>query len=423
MKRKLHINRTGCFTGALICLVLAVVAGAVASDTQTLLHVFSGIPDGASPYASLIADSSGNLYGTTVGGGTHQGGTVFELSPDGNGGWTYNTLYSLTGGNDGKYPWATLAFDNEGNLYGTCTEGGTNSAGTVFELSPGTGGSWTLTRTYSFTNQGGLGTPVAGVVVDSAGNLYGTTQNGQSNHGAAYELTPSGDTWTEQTVHDFTGGTDGNEPSNGGLIMDRLGNLYGTTAFGGTYGRGVVFRLRNTGGGWIETVLYNFTGNADDGSLPLGYLVVDNRGSLYGTTAFTTFGDWKGGVYKLTPPPTASQSSATGAQWQISWLYHFTGGADGGGSYSGVVFDSAGNLYGTTYSGGTQNQSACNGYCGVVFKLTPSPWTESVLWTFTGNADGGIPEDGVFVAPSGNLYGTASMGGHFDLGTVFQLSQ
>jgi uncharacterized repeat protein (TIGR03803 family) len=231
-------------------------------------------------------------------------------------------------------------------------------------------------------------------------------------------LTPSGSSWTEHTLHAFTGGSDGSNPGNGaGVIMDRAGNLYGSTLWGGSYGNGVVFKLHNSGSSWLETVLYNFTGNSngDDGAWPSGNLIFDNAGRIYGTTSGTidSGNGGYGGVFKLTPSPTAPRTAEQG--WQISWLYHFTGGSDGGVPLGGVVFDSVGNLYGTTYQGGADAS-------GVVFKLTPSPWNESVLWSFTGGSDGSLPAAAVTLDSAGNLYSTTSSGGSGS-GVVFKLTQ
>jgi uncharacterized repeat protein (TIGR03803 family) len=416
MKRKSSVAVLAAL--AMIAFTLSVAPAAMA-DTETALYNFTGGSDGGTPIAGLVMDSSGNLYGAGKSGGADSSGVVFELTPNGSGGWTYNVLYSFTGGNDGAWPKATLVFDSQGNLYGTCSAGGQYGWGTVFELSPSGGGNWTLGKTYSFTGNADGGTAIAPVILDSVGNLYGTTQfggalSGDEGFGTVFELTPSGSSWTEQTLHTFTGGNDGSNPDVGaGVVWDRAGNLYGTTLLGGSYGAGVVYKLHNTRNNWVETVVYNFTGNSngDDGSGPLGNLTIDNLGRIYGATYYTTQNGGCGGVFALNPQPNATAAAEQG--WQIAWLHHFTG-TDGCWAAGGVTFDSAGNLYGATLTGGT-------GY-GVVYKLTPSPWTESTLWTFSGD-DGEYPRGGFIFDAAGDLYGTAMAGGTQGAGTVFELTQ
>jgi uncharacterized repeat protein (TIGR03803 family) len=272
----------------------------------------------------------------------------------------------------------------------------------VFKLSP----SGTETVLYSFTGGADGATPYAGLIQDGAGNLYGTTPYaGTSGQGVVFKLircdsTPSG--YEFKVLHSFTGGADGAIPF-AGLVGDPAGNLYGTTYFGGAtsacyppYGCGVVFKLSPSG---TETVLYSFTGL--DGFNPNG-LVRDAAGNLYGTTVVTWLGNQEVGagvVFKLSPNRTETV------------LYSFTGGADGGFPQAGVIRDSAGNFYGTTYFGG--GSSACpvfDNSCGVVFKLSPTG-TETVLHSFTGGADGGNPNAGLIQDAAGNLYGTTILGG------------
>src|ERR1039458_2304305 len=272
--------------------VLAIIAATLfvstwAAAQETVLHSFhNNGTDGFGPYyAGLIFDAAGNLYGTTLYGGSYggapgTGGTVFELTPAAGGGWTEKVLYSF--GNvadaDGANPFAGLVFDAAGNLYGTTYAGGTYRNGTVFELTPAAGGGWTEKVLHNFNNNGTDGaTPLAGLILDAVGNLYGTTQvGGTYNYGTVFELTPvAGGGWTEKVLHTFNG-TDGFEPS-AGLIFDAAGNLYGTA--------GVVFELTPVaGGGWTEQVLNNGAGP--------GGLIFDAAGNLYGTTL-------EGGTYGL----------------------------------------------------------------------------------------------------------------------------
>jgi uncharacterized repeat protein (TIGR03803 family) len=398
-----------------IVVALSLVPAAVAASTETVLYTFVGGPTGWTAEAGLTSDGAGNLYGVTQHGGSNANGVVYELTPNGSGGWTYNVLYNFTGGSDGANPGASVTFDSQGNLYGTCVNGGRPGPGAVWELSK-SGGVWSLTKSYSFNGSDGS-FPLGNVILDSAGNVYGTTMQGAAGYGTVFELTPSGNSWTGQTLHTFTGGDDG-ATSFAGLVMDRAGNLYGTTTAGGASGQGVVFKLHSTNGSWAETVLYAFTGSSTDGGIPQDTLIRDNSGRVYGTAS--AGGDnGKGGVFLLRPQPTARQAVEAQGGWQITWLYHFTGGSDGGGPWSGVVFDNAGNLYGTTvYGGGSANQ-------GVVYKLTPSPWTESVLYSFSGGNDGGYPENspiGLVLDSSGNIYGTTQAGGSAGDGVIFKVT-
>lgn len=243
--------------------------------TERVLHNFGNGVDGASPWAGLIIDATGNLYGTTHDGGTYGVGTVFELTPTGGGGWTEKVLHSFNF-TDGGGPYGGLVMDAAGNLYGTTYAGGSGGWGTVFELTPTGGGGWTEKVLFSFGDIGGG--PYAGLIFDSAGNLYGTTIGGGTyGYGRVFELTPTGGGgWTEKVLHSFgiINATDGAGPY-AGLIFDSAGNLYGTTYSGpvinGAY-VGTVFELQPTGGGWRETVLYSFS-NGTDGSSPYGGLV------------------------------------------------------------------------------------------------------------------------------------------------------
>ena len=234
------------------------------------------------PRNGLIADSAGNLYGTTSGGGASYKGVVFKLAPDG----TETVLHSFPGfPSDGNSPYAGLIADSAGNLYGTTlSRDSVSHAGVVFKLAPNGTAGWTETVLHSFTGfptDGAL--PYAGLIADSAGNLYGaTTGGGASGQGVVFKLAPDG---TETVLHAFTGGSDGAYPGVGPLIADSAGNLYGTTQVGGASGQGVVFKLAPNGtGGWTESVLYSFTGGSDGGQPFYGSLIADGAGNLYGTT-------------------------------------------------------------------------------------------------------------------------------------------
>jgi uncharacterized repeat protein (TIGR03803 family) len=327
---------------------------------------------------------------------------------------SFTVLHTFAGPpTDGERPLAGLIRDGAGNLYGTTVTGGAYGGGVVFKLSA-TG---TYTVLHSFTG-GGTGGIHAGLVRDAADNLYGTTEGaGAFGRGVVFELNPSG---TETVLHSFNG-ADGELPS-GGLLRDAAGNLYGT-AGGGASGDGVVFELircSSVPSGYEPRVrvLYSFTGGAD-GFLPLAGVIRDGEGNLYGTTYFggTKSGACQNGgcgvVFKLSP---------TG----IETVLHTFDWADGGNPVAGLVQDAAGNLYGTTSGGGVES-SACQTYsggCGVVFELIrgDSGYDFKVLYTFTGGADGGGPGAGLIRDPAGNLYGTASVGGSGGVGVVFKLT-
>jgi len=387
--------------------------------------------DGSEPGSgSLIFDASGNLYGTTFKGGAYDSGTVFELSPAGNGTWTEAVLYSFDSGNNvGCWPSDGLIFDAAGDLYGTASVCGAYNAGTVFELSPGGNGTWTVTALYSFgsTNNDGA-TPSAGLIFDAAGDLYGTTSAGgewpYSCHdgcGTVFELTPgTNGQWTETILHNFTNdGKDGYWPW-AGLVFDGAGNLFGTTTAGpGTgclgYGCGTVFELTPGANGWTETVVHRF-GKAKDGAIPEAGLTLDSAGNFYSTTVFGG-ASCCGTVFELTP--------GTNGKWTEKVLHSF--GKDGNSlPAAGVIFDAAGDLYGTTSQGGDGS--------GTVFKLTPGrsgKWTDTILHRFGKGKDGIWPFDGLVFDSAGNLYGTTQQGGtnynsvycgNYGCGTVFEVT-
>ena len=395
----------------ILVLSLAVVIATqlVQAQTYTVLHTFSGT-DGGNPDAGLIRDPEGNVYGTTFYGGSSGKGVVFKLDPAGK----ETVLHSFTGGADGGYPQAGLIRDSEGNLYGTTTSGGLSggacvgylsaTCGVVFKLDPA--GNETVLHSFAgFPTDGS--NPAAALIRDSEGNLYGTTVQGGFTAclnicGVVFKLDPSG---KETILHSFTGGADGAEPETG-LIRDSEGNLYGTTNLGGDHGRicrgfdgpplgcGVVFRLDPSG---KEKVLYNFAGLAD-GKGPSG-LIRDSAGNLYGTT-YAANGSASGGgtVFELDPAG------------KITVLYGFPGGPPGDAPAAGVIRSSAGNLYGTTNNGGVFTGICSPNGCGVVFKLDTAAH-ETVLHTYSGGPDGASPHAGLIADSEGNLYGTTFGGG------------
>jgi uncharacterized repeat protein (TIGR03803 family) len=291
--------------------------------TETLLHSFGGGTDGYYPAGVLILDGGGNLYGTTGNGGIHGLGTVFELSPREGGGWTETVLHSFkSDGSEGFSPNAGLVLDGAGDLYGTTYNGGIHGFGTVFELSPREGGGWTDTVLHSFGRGNDGYYPFAGLVKDGAGNLYGTTEYGGIHNncdggcGTVFELSPrEGGGWTETVLHSFGRGTDGSVPV-AGLIFDGAGNLYGTTQGGGIHGRGTAFELSpREGGGWTERVLFSIGfGDGLYGDLPSCGLVLDGVGNLYGTTQGG--GTYQGGtVFELSPEEDGSWTGKSSPPW------------------------------------------------------------------------------------------------------------
>ena len=425
-------------------LALAFVALAAAStpllwsaDQELVLYNFAGVPDGAAPYdyGNLVFDSSGNLYGTTQTGGASSNGTIFQLVP-GSPAWTENQLYSFTGGSDGASPYAGLVFDGAGNLYGTAGAGGSSTAcgsgpgsgcGVVFELTPASGGG-TETVIYSFTGGKDGSIPVAGLIFDASGNLYGTAASGgdascvgeyndPSGCGVVFELSPvAGGGWKQHVLHTFKGGkSDGASPT-AALLLDASGNLYGVTTLGGASNAGVVFELTPTAKGpWKKKLVHSFSGGSGGRYFShADHLIFDSAGNLYGTAEIGgNLNDCGGGgcglVFELTPKSSGG--------WKERVLYEFTGTA-GDGAYpeAGLVFDADNNLYGTTAGGG-------NGL-GVVFELklnSKGRWSETVLYAFAQGNDGCAPYAGLILGSSGSLYGATPFCGVDADGMIFEL--
>lgn len=393
---------------ALFLLVLA-VSFAAPAQTFSVIHSFTGGIDGFEPFSGVTIDQAGNLYGTTT---ESYNGSIYQMKFR-NGVWILSTLYQFsapewipsgrpvigpggalygttaTGGNGdctefgcgsvyGLRPSQTVcrnsrcswnasivslegetggigyvdpAFDSAGKMYITSLEGGANGAGNVYQLTRSAGG-WTPASIFDFNGTNGS-TPYSGVTLDAQGNVYGTTwRGGSSQNGTAYRLINNAGSWTLDTLYTFPNSSDGKYPV-GGLIFDAEGNLYGTTESGGIGGGGTVFELSRSGSGWSYAVLHSFTGQFG----PFSTLAMDSAGNLYGTTyadgAFNA-----GSVFKLT---------RSGQGWTFTDLHDFTGGADGANPVGGVTLDANGNLYGTTSAGGfSQN---CGG-CGVVWEIT-----------------------------------------------------
>ena len=417
---------------ALAIASVTVFAASNDKGSVTVLHAFTGA-DGAFPVASLTADAAGNFYGTTQIGGTYGSGTVFRLSPVSSGGWRYSVLYEFTGGNDGGQPLGSLVFDAEGNGYGTAAAGGTAGVGVVFKLSqpalPGNLPEESVLYNFQGGTDGEL--PFGNVIFDTAGNLYGTTSRGGVGHvgclsgcGTIYELSPAGNgLWQETILHAFIDAfSEGAEP-HAGLVFDTAGNLYGTTNSGGNNdvcntfnsdGCGSVFELKQTSPGKWQLVSFDF--NLNDGGRPEAAVTLDGKGNLFGTTSVG--GAFNGGtVFSLT------QESG---QWKAGKLYSFT---QANSQPSGnIAVDSAGNLYGTTYQGGANDWGSVFQLVPKAGGLT-----ERTLYSFpvAGNRAGAYPSGGVFIDGSGNLFLTASEGGNLNdclstgagCGTVIELSK
>ncbi len=381
MKRPL-----GKIVGTFLVFVLATGAATRAqAQTFTVLHSFTNSPDGAFPFAGLLRDAAGNLYGTTLRGGSLGSGTVFKLDPAGN----ETVLYSFT---------------DTGSPADATRDGGFFGIGIVFRLDPS--GHETVLHTFAPAEGGD---PYAGVVMDAAGNLYGTTSAALALGvlGTVFKI----DTAGNFTVLHFFTGSDGCSPSGGVIIAE--GNFYGTASGCGSFGFGTVFKLDPLGN---VTVLYSFKGGStggSDGAAPTGGLIMDAAGNLYGTTIAGGSSN-AGTVFKLDPSGNETV------------LYSFKGGSDGASPYLGsLITDAAGNLYGTTNVGGSGPCTGANQVlvgCGIVFKLDPVG-NETVLHSFTGGNDGAFPYAGLVMDAAGNLYGTASsflaLGG---FGTVFKLT-
>jgi uncharacterized repeat protein (TIGR03803 family) len=367
-----------------------------AAATETVLYKFSKPPDGTNPSGAVVFDAHGNLFGTTGHGGMDGNGTVFELSPTSSGGWKETIIYDFLTGTNGSQP-GSLIFDPAGNLYGTTLFGGTYGKGVIYELSPNGSGSWQQSVLYNFGSGTDSALPV-GLVRGAAGNLFGTSEEGgTSNLGTVFELVSSGGTWTEKVLYSFAGGSDDGGPF-GGLAIDSKGNLYGTTSGSGSGGGlGTVFEMTRTATGWVKNILHTFTG--PEGYMPLSTPLLDKLGNIY-VTAEAGGTNNAGTVYELTPSSggwagsvifnfsgeasgpaagvvmdaagnlcgttesgagTVYRLSQTAGTWKLNAFFRFSGS---NGAFPGaLILDKLGNFYGATNGGGVNHQ-------GVVFEIT-----------------------------------------------------
>jgi uncharacterized repeat protein (TIGR03803 family) len=394
------------FTVALVLLAMSVLlmSPCAVAQQETVLYSFDDrTHDGTRPVAGLVRDTQGNLYGTTQYGGAHGCGVVFELIPNSGGDWTEKILHDFNhGGKDGCEPASSLILDAAGNLYGTTVLGGTDRVGTVFEFTPAADGTWTESLLHSFKYDGADGNyPYSGLTLDPAGNLFGTTVSGGTyNSGTAFRLAHSGSgAWRETVIHSFSGGSTDAIYTMATLVLDKAGNLYGASYDGGAYGDGLVFELSPAAGGeWTETVPFTF-GPIHSGVTGPNYsLSIDGEGNLYGTTYWSggynlgsvfelspkAGGRWtesvlhsfntNDGQYPLAPPLLDAEGRlyCTGSEggfgvygtaieltlqpdgrWAETLLHAFGNGEDGQDVVAGLISDASGNLYGTTELGGT----------------------------------------------------------------------
>lgn len=356
--------------------------------TETTLYNFTGGADGGNPLSELIIGKNNVLYGTTYAGGAHNFGTVFQLAPGAGGVWTPKVLYSFAGGTDGAYPEAGLTLISSGALYGTTYGGGSSGLGTVFVLIPSLTG-WTEKQLYSFKGGVDGANPLADLVIGTGGVLFGTTSQGGSvsnsngtfaNWGTVFELTPAGGgTWTESVIYTFTGGSDGGTPESP-VILGLGGVLYGSTFWGGAtlgcpeggypQGCGVVYQLAPPSGGgttWTQTVLHTMTGHSPDGAHPYRNMILNSGGTLFGTTysgganinvCFPDSYTGCGTAFVLRPPKTQ------GGTWTKANVAVFPGTPDGG-IPNGLILGTGGVMFGTTAIGGN-----AGGY-GTVFQIKP----------------------------------------------------
>jgi uncharacterized repeat protein (TIGR03803 family) len=403
-------------------LPLTLAAASAAAQGVTVIADFGQTPQGAIVQSTpLVFDKEGNLYGVVSANSNHSHGAVFELTKKPNGLWARKTLHIFTGRADGDGPLGPLVFDAAGNLYGTTEGGGRYGWGTVFELSPSSDGSWTVNVLYNIPGYPDLETTSGGLILDSAGNLYGVISNSVEGHGAVFQLTPQEDgSWKHSILHSFAESSQDGYPDYG-LTMDRAGNLYGTTLnnkLGAVESRfaGVVFELSpGSNGAWNYTVLHRFLGwdsqgknlGHGDGVAAESGVIVDANGNLYGTTYYGgAYND--GAVFEI---PTGQ-----GPDGPDEILYSFHSVGHGGWSpLGGLVFDSSGNLYGTTLQGGVYRS-------GKIFEMHPNgdgTWKMTALHDFGGQTyngftgiDGDSPAASMVFGADGNLYGTTLYGGY-----------
>lgn len=367
----------------------------VQAQTFKVVHNFSGAADGANPLNGLMLSPTGVMYGVTPSGGAYGNGALYSFA---NGNLT--RIHSFQAGKDGAQPQSFLIQDKSGNLYGTTYGGGGYGDGTVFRV---TGTSVSILYTFGSQLHDGAG-PKAGLAIDSAGNLYGTTTaGGTTGGGTVFMLVHNANnTWTEKILHNFGAEPDGSVPV-AGVTLDFLGNLFGTTAEGGAHGYGTVFELKKVNS-WAETILHSFQ-NLNDGSTPFAGLVAGPSGSFLGAA---TNGGQRGGG-------TVFQLVSTGGTWVFSVITSIPGWGVSG-SFRNLIFDGLNTVYATTHCDGTYT-------AGTIYKLSLAggTWSYKLLYTFTGSNDGKFAFTNL-VRSGGNLYGTTNLGGTLGKGVIFELT-
>ncbi len=370
--------------------VLAKATTAPISDPAESVHTFGYYTVPSQPYGGLAADNKGNLYGTTMYGGSHKDGTVYKLDPLGD----FTVLYNFTAQNDGAIPYGTLTIDASGNLYGTTYTAGSGGSGTVFELSPTAGGPYTFQALYSFDGSVGAN-PYSGVVLDAQGDIFGTTYNGGGNQlGTVYKLQKSASGYMPIDLYDFTGNQDGANPE-GGLCIDAAGDLFGTAYYGGSSDAGTLYELIPHQPHYDFTTLHQF--NFSDGAYPYVQPTLDAQGNLYGTT-YSGGSHYYGTVYEY--------STSTAA---FTTLHNFDN-QDGATPTGGVVVLPSGILVGTTNQGGKYGAGTV--WNMVPSSITPGAWQFNSLYSFTSsNGDGNSPTATLVRSNNGNLFGVTEYGG------------
>jgi uncharacterized repeat protein (TIGR03803 family) len=415
MRNKSFAGQKSTVAQALLLVLAIFISAGSAHAGEKVIFQFNA-NQGFNPSTGLISDSAGNFYGT-ANGGIGNCSNVYELSPGSNGAYTETVLYTFQNCNrSGLYPIGALSIDKGGNLYGA--EYGFSAAdgsGLVFELTKQTNGTFTYSVLHDFGgNEGG---PFGDFAWDSAGNIYGATSHDSTTfNGEVFELTPQPNgSWKESVLYQFPAPNGVGSPA-GSVVLDSQGNLYGATYDGlggsGYTSRGAVYELvPQSGGPWKLILLYNFPLGTGTES-PNSRLTFDAGGNLYGTTQSRNYG----AVFRLSPNPSGA--------WTETTIHSFTAGKDGANPADAIlVFDASGNLWGTTQAGGV----GCNrNLCGVVYKLSPQSggtWTETIVHTFESASDGSEPHAGLFLDSSGNLYGTTYHGGsRYGYGTVFEIT-
>jgi|SRR5579862_275366 len=405
---------------AALGLILGVLGepGAGLAQSERVLYAFSD-QRYASPTNLLL--SNGALLGTTYGmkGARNCCGEVYKLSQKA-GGWEFHRLIRFDGKTGGRVPFYGVIRGSGGLLYGTTDAGGIHHAGTVFQLQKSTG-TWTADFIWNFSKRKRASYPSSNLIMDGSGSLYGEADGGTHASGVVFELTLSGGAWKEAVLHNFRAGNDGSVPS-GGLLMDTPDSIWGTTQSGGgpwcaESPCGTVFHLVQSGGVWSEKIVHRF-GKGSDGGVPVGALIEDADGDLYGTTN-TGGAHGDGTVFEISPSKSGD--------WNEKVIYSFcanTGCSDGTEPVSGLTWGTnQTTLYGTTPVGGDDSCNLGAG-CGTAFSLVKSgdAWTESIVHNFEAGDDGKFPVGVVSVDPSGDLYGTTIDGGTHNLGTIWEIT-